>query len=74
MTTNAEMLATYHDGRLDVHYDLGNRCFDCGEPTPKTTGRLIERIPGLWEIMTNEDKLVIVDGYWCETCQLADTK
>ena len=66
MTTNTEWKATYHNSDPNTEYDLGDHCYDCGESTRYDNAKL----GGAWEIHTNEGKLVTVDGWWCEACQL----
>jgi len=66
MTGTTEWKATYHNSNPDTEYDLGDHCYECGESTRYDNARL----GGGWEIYTNEGKLVKVDGWWCEACQL----
>ena len=72
MTTNTEWKATYHNSDPNTGYDIGDHCYNCGEPTHFGSGRFVNRLGGGWEIHTNEGKLVRVDGWWCEPCQIAD--
>ena len=72
MTTNTEWKATYHNSDPDTEYDLGDRCYECGESTLFGSGRFVNRIPGDSEIETNTGKIVRVEGYFCPVCQIAD--
>lgn len=69
MTTNAELEETYYNGELGVEYSIGDRCYNCGNDCTDLEADASQGgIYGNWEILTNQQKLVLVGGWCCEKC------